>query len=54
MILNIKEIKKDVFINKYKHLNIIEDYQKILRIMKDPKLYLVEFEKDKSMKIKNY
>ena len=49
-----KDIKKDVFIDGYKRPNVVEDCQKIFKIMKDLELYLIEFEEDGSMKIKNY
>ena len=33
---------------------MIEDYKKFLNTMKDLKVYLVEFEENELMKIKNY
>lgn len=35
-------------------LTMIEDYKKFLNTMKDLKVYLVEFEENELMKIKNY
>lgn len=49
-----KVIRKGIFIGRYKYLNMVEDCQKFLRIMKDLKSYLIEFGKNKSMKTKNY
>lgn len=40
-----KIIKKDVYIDKYKCLDIVENCQKILKIMKNLELYLIELKK---------
>lgn len=49
-----KNIKKDVFIDGHERPDKIEDCEKFLNIIKDLKLYLVEFEKDGLIKAKNY
>lgn len=43
-------MKKDVFIDEYEQLNVIEDYEQFLKIMKKLEL----FEDDDIMKTKNY
>lgn len=48
-----KDIKKDVFINGYKYLDIIGYHKNYITIINNLKLYLVEFEKNESMKKKN-
>lgn len=45
-----KNVKKDVFIGKYKCPDIVEEYKKFLTILKYLESYLIEFEKDKSMR----
>lgn len=49
-----KNIKKYVFIDKYEGPDIVEDYDKFLNIIKNLKLYLIEFEEDRLIKTKNY
>lgn len=49
-----KNIKKNVFIDRYEYSNIFKNCPKILKIIKNLKPYLIEFEKDKFIKIKNY
>lgn len=49
-----KNIKKDVFVDKHKRLDVVKDCKKFLNTIKDLKPYLVEFEKDRSIKTKNY
>lgn len=49
-----KNIKKNVFIDRYEWPNMVENCKKFLSIIKNLKLYLVEFKEDGSMKIKNY
>lgn len=49
-----KNVKKNVFVDKYEQPDVVEDCEKFLNIMKDLKPYLVEFEEDESMKTKNY
>lgn len=43
-----------MFIDKQKRFVIVEDFTKFLKVMKDLKHYMVEFEKDGSMKTKLY
>lgn len=47
-------IKKDIFIDKHKRPNVVENCKKFLNIMKDLEPYLVKFEEDRSMKTKKY
>lgn len=47
-------MKKYVFVNKHEYLNMVKDYQKILKIKKNLESYLVKFKKDRSIKTKNY
>lgn len=45
---------KDLFINKYKKLNIFKNYKIFLNKMKELKLYKVEFDKNSAVKPKTY
>ena len=54
LVLECKDIKKDVFVDEHERPDVVEDRQNFLRIMKDLEPYLVEFEEDGSMKTKNY
>lgn len=47
-------MKKDIFIDEYERSNIIEDRQKFLKIVKDLKSYLFQFNKDRSIKARDY
>lgn len=47
-------MKKKVFIDKYKHENMIENQQKFLKIMQDYTLYIVDFNIDGFIKEKKY
>lgn len=49
-----KDVCKDVFMNKHKQLNIIEDSKNFFKKMKELKPYIVEFEKDNIIKPKLY
>ena len=49
-----KDVKKDVFVDGHERLDVVEDREKFLNMMKDLEPYLVEFEQDGSMKTKNY
>lgn len=49
-----KDVKRNVFIDKYEQLDVVEDCEIFFNIVKYLELYLVEFEKDRSMKTKNY
>lgn len=49
-----KDVYKDVFIDAHRCLDIVEDHAKFLKVMKDLKPYIVEFEKDGTMKLKVY
>lgn len=49
-----KNIYKDVFIDGYEWPKIVEDHTNFLKVMKDLKLYMIEFEEDKTMKLKVY
>lgn len=43
-----------MFINRYKRLDVIEDYKVFLEKMKELKFYIVEFNKNDIMKSKVY
>lgn len=47
-------MRKDVFIDKHKWSNRVEDYNKFLTRIEDLKLYIVEFEENSAMKFKIY
>ena len=47
-------MKKNVFIDRHKRPNVVEDQEQFLKIMKELKPYLIEFEEDSIMKAKNY
>lgn len=47
-------MKKNIFINRYKQSDMIEDYKRFLNKMKDLKLYLVEFNEYDTIKNKTY
>lgn len=49
-----KDVKKNVFIDRHKRPDIIEDRKKFFNKMEELKLYLVEFNEDGTMKEKNY
>lgn len=49
-----KNIKKDVFIDRYKRRNIVSDYKNLLKVIKELKPYLVKCNKDRIMKDKKY
>lgn len=48
-----KNSKKDIFIKRDEHSNIVKNCQNILGIIKDLELYLIKFKKDESIKTKN-
>ena len=48
-----KDVKKDVFVDGHERPDVVEDREKFLNTMKDLEPYLVEFEEDGLMKIKN-
>ena len=47
-------MKKDVFIDGHERPDVVEDRERFLKTMKELKPYLVEFEEDGIMKVKNY
>lgn len=49
-----KNIRKDVFVDRYKQSNIVEDCKNFLLKMKELKPYMLEFEKDGTIKPKAY
>lgn len=49
-----KNIKKNVFIDRHKQLNVVENHKRFLNKMKDLKSYLVEFNEDSIIKDKTY
>lgn len=51
---NWHNIQKKVFINRYKRSNVVEYCYQFLRELESIKSYLVEFEKNGSMKLKVY
>lgn len=42
-----KDVKKNIFIDRYKWTNMVQDCQNFLNVMKKLESYLVEFNKDK-------
>ncbi len=49
-----KVIKKDVFVDRYKWSDIIENCKKFLNIIKNLGPYLVKFEENRLLKTKKY
>lgn len=49
-----KNVYKNLFIDKHKHLDVIEDCVNYLKFMKDLNPYMVEFEENKIIKTKVY
>lgn len=49
-----KDIKKDVFIDKYKGANIVQGCENFVKVIKKLEPYFVEFDKDGTMKNKKY
>lgn len=47
-----KDIRKDIFIDKYKEANIIKDHKNFLKRLEKLKLYILEFDKNSTMKSK--
>lgn len=47
-------MRKDVFIDKYEYLDMMEDQNNFLSRIEDLKLYMVRFEKNSIMKPKIY
>lgn len=45
---------KDIFIDRYKQSNIVEDYKVFLKQIKKLKPYIIEFEKNGVMKPRVY
>ena len=43
-----------MFIDKYKHLDVVEDYANFLKVMKDLEPYIVKFKEDRTIKAKLY
>lgn len=49
-----KDICKNIFIDKQEQHDMIENYANFLKAIKDLKLYIVKFKKDRIMKLKVY
>ena len=49
-----RDIKKDVFINGYERINVVEDQKAFLKTISDLELYLVEFDSKGNIKDKIY
>ena len=49
-----KDVKKDVFVDGYERLDVVEDCKRFLNKMEELKPYLVEFNEDDAMKDKTY
>lgn len=47
-------MKKDVFVDKHKQSDIVENWEQFLKIMKKLEPYLVKFKEDSIIKAKNY
>lgn len=45
-----QDIKNNIIIDKYKYINIVENWKIFLKIMLDLKSYLVEFDWKKNIK----
>lgn len=49
-----KDVKKDVFIDGYKRPDHVQDCKNFLKVMKELKSYLIEFNEDGIIKDKKY
>lgn len=49
-----KDVRKDVFVDKYKQSNIVKDCKNFPKKMKKLKSYMVEFKEDETIKPKIY
>lgn len=49
-----KNICKNVFINKYEQLNIVEDYKVLFDMIKKQESYIVKFDENNLIKLKIY
>lgn len=49
-----KDVKKDIFVDRHKWLDIIEDHDRFLNKIKELKLYLVKFDENDKIKDKIY
>lgn len=49
-----KNLCKYIFIDGYKRSNVIKDYANFLKLIKNLKPYIVEFEKEEIIKAKVY
>lgn len=47
-------MKKNVFVDVYEWLDVVEDWKQFLKTIKKLELYLVEFEENGIMNAKNY
>lgn len=47
-------MRKNVFIDRYKRLNVIKDRNNFLRKMEDLKPYMIKFKKDDKIKLNVY
>ena len=48
------DICKDVFIDRYNQVDVMQDCKNFFKRLKELKLYMVEFEEDSTMKLKIY
>ena len=49
-----KDVKKDVFVEEYEQSDMVKDQKQFLKTMKKLEPYLIEFQKNNTMKAKNY
>lgn len=49
-----KNIYKDIFLDKYKQSDMVEDYINFLKKIKKLKLYMIKFNKNDIIKLKIY
>lgn len=49
-----KDVCKNVFIDRHKQSGVVEDCANFLKVIKDLKPYMVEFDQDGTMKLKIY
>lgn len=49
-----KDVYKNVFINEHKQLDMVKNCINFLKVMKNLKLYMIEFQEDETIKPKEY
>lgn len=54
LVYKYKNIYKNIFIDKYEQLNIVEDFKNFLKKIEELKQYIVKFEKNGTIKNKIY